>query len=141
MKTLQKSKIQTGIWLDGKKALIISFQNGEETLNDIHSGIEDKTHHHGQSKTGTFMGSHHVNDERKFEERKKHQTDVYLNEILEKVNASDELFIMGPSELKLHLKSKIEDDPHLRDKFKGMEAADYITTNQCVAKVKEFFAL
>lgn len=85
------------------------------------------------------MGTHHISDEQKFEERKRHQVDAFLNRILTEVSSSDELFVIGPSELKQHLKTKIENAPHLKPKFKGVEAADYITTNQCVARVKQFF--
>ena len=59
--------------------------------------------------------------------------------MLDEIKDTDELFVMGPSELKVHLRTKIENDKHISAKLKGVASADYITLNECVARVKEFY--
>jgi hypothetical protein len=137
--SMEKNIKQTGIWIDGSKAIIVDLVKGQETIREIPSGIENNVHHNHEGKKGTFMGSHHLNNERKFEERKRHETHKFLDKVVHEVGQSDALYIMGPSEMKHALKDKIEKDKMLREKIKGMQAADYITLNQTVAEVKKYF--
>ena len=132
-------KTQTGIWIDGSKAIIISLVEDIETVLELPANIENRVHHRHEGDHGTFMGNHHINNEQKFEERKKHQTEFFLNKVMNEIGSSDEIYIMGPSEMKSHLKTKIEEDKHMHSKLKGVEAADHLTLNQCVARVKNFF--
>jgi hypothetical protein len=132
-------KKQTGIWIDGSKAIIISLDSGKETVREIPSNIESRSHHVHQGDKGTFMGTHHLNHEERFNERKKHQTDAFLKNVLDEVKHSDELFVMGPSLTKKHLMNRLEESGPQMPVLRGLETCDHLTVNQCVARVKEFF--
>jgi len=132
-------KNQAGIWIDGKEAVVVRI-NGETTdTKTIVSDIENKTHHEKESHKGTFQGMHHGNEEKKFDERKKHQVKDYLNRVISEVKDANEIYVFGPSEMKKHLKSEIENDKLIVEKLKDVETADNMTTNQIVARVKEYF--
>ena len=137
MKT--NSNHQTGIWIDGTKAIIVSLTGGKEVVNEINSDIDNAVHHKGEGDKGSFMGGRHVNNEKKHSERKKHETDRYVTNVINAVKASDELYVFGPAELKTVLKNKINEDPDLSAKLKAVESSEAITLNQCVAKVKDFY--
>lgn len=137
MKT--NSNLQTGIWIDGAKAIIISLKGGKEVVNEIASEIDNAVHHKGEGDKGSFMGSRHINNEKKLSERKKHETERYVNTVIAAVKKSDELYIFGPAGLKTKLKNKINQDPGLASRLKAVETSKPITLNQCVARVKEFY--
>lgn len=133
-------KTQTGIWIDGSKALVVKLKNNTEHLSTIEAEIENRIHHFDEGDKGSFMGSSHINNERTFDERAKHQTEGYLKDVIEKVKDADELFVFGPGEIKIHLREQIMNIVDLAPKLKAVETADSMTDNQVVAKVKDFFA-
>lgn len=132
---------QTGIWIDGTKAIIVSLNHGKEVVNEINSEIDNAVHHKGEGDKGSFMGSRHLNNEKKYSERKKHETDRYIHSVIDAVKNSDEIYIFGPAEIKTVLKNKINEHPDLSSKLKGVESSEAITLNQCVAKVKDFYKI
>jgi hypothetical protein len=135
-------KQQTGIWIDSSKAIVVSFTDGNESINEIKSDIENAVYHDHEGDKGTFMGTHHIGSERQFEERRKHQINDFLKEVVSHTKDSSELYIFGPADTKRLLKKKLEQDDVKREaKLIAMETADSMTTNQVVAKVKEFYCL
>lgn len=131
---------QTGIWIDTSKAIIVTFTDGKEHITEIESDIENRIYHDKEGDKGTFMGSHHLNSERTFDEREEHQFDHFLKDVLSHIKESDELYVFGPSETKIKLKQKIDDGKTIPDnKLKSVETADSMTLNQVIAKVKKFY--
>lgn len=133
-------KKQTGIWIDRSKAIIVTLSNETETVTEIGANIENRIYHENEGDKGSFMGSRHINNEKKFEERTAHQIDAFLKEVLQKIQDADELYVLGPADIKLKLQHKIENNNLLASKLKAVEAADSMTNNQVVAKIKGFFA-
>ncbi|MBK8845893.1 MAG: hypothetical protein IPO27_04670 [Bacteroidetes bacterium] len=130
---------QTGIWIDSSKAIIVKLLDGKESTIEIQSEIENRVHHLGEGDKGTFTGIRHSNNEKKFDERKQHQINSFLKNVIEQIKSDNELYIFGPAEIKLKLKTLIEEDKHLLSKLKSVETADSMTNNQVVARVKDFF--
>ncbi len=135
-------KKQTGIWIDGSKAVIITFSKGSEFIIEIKSDIENRIYHNSEGDKGTFMGNRHINSEKRFSERRKQQTEQFLKSVVEEIEGTDELYIFGPAEMKTKLKKEIEGgDITLHNKLKAVETASNMTTNQMVAKVKKYYKL
>lgn len=132
-------KTQTGIWIDGTKALVVKLTGKEEQLSTVEAEIENRIHKFDEGNKGSFMGTTHVNKERTFEERAKHQMKGYLNDVIEKVINTDELFVFGPGEIKIQLREEILNNRDLASKLKSVETADSMTENQIIERVKEFF--
>lgn len=127
-----------GIWMDGTKALLVDAASGN--LQTIEADIENSVHLYGEGDKGNFTGGgHHINNERKFDERRKHQTNDYLKRIAEGVKDADHLYVFGPAEMKTHFKNYIESQHGLKNKLSAVESADKMTDNQVVAAVKTFF--
>ena len=140
--TLKKMKKQAGIWIDSSKAVIITFTDGGEFIFEMKSDIENRVYHHKEGDKGTFMGTHHIGNDQKFDERRQQQIEHFLKKVIEQIKDMDELYVFGPAEMKTKLKRKIEgSEIALLNKLKGVEAADNMTTNQMVAKVKEYYNL
>lgn len=132
-------KKQIGIWIDSSRAIIVTLADGQKQLTEIESDIENRIYHEKEGDKGSFMGSRHINNEKNFEERKIQQINRYLKNVLQTVKDADELYVLGPADIKLKLKHKIESDNELASKLKSVETADSMTNNQVLAKVKEFF--
>jgi hypothetical protein len=133
-------KKQTGIWIDSSKAIIVTLENGKEAVSEIQSDLENRVYHDKEGDKGSFLGNQHIDSQKTFDERKKHQINSYLKDIMSSVYESDELYIFGPAETKTKLEQKINaDKSNIASKIKSVEAADGMTSNQIVAKVKQFY--
>jgi hypothetical protein len=132
---------QVGIWIDSKKALIVTL-NGkkEERITEIDSEVENTVYHNKEGNKGTFSGSHHSDSETKFDNRKKEELNYYLKSVMSNIKGSDYLYIFGPGETKTNLEQKIRDEKWLgKTNLKAVETSDNITVNEIVAQVKDFY--
>ena len=134
-------KKKTGIWVDHKKAIIVSLNGEKENVIEIESNIENAVYHDKEGNKGTFSGSHHGNSETKFEERKKNQLNDFLKEVIAKIKETDELYVFGPAETKTKLEQKIYSEKSFDiSKLKSVATADSnMSVNQIIAMVKKFY--
>lgn len=132
---------QVGIWIDSKKAIIVILDGQkEEKITEIDSEVENSVHHNKEGNKGTFSGSHHGDNETKFENRKKEELNYYLKSVISHINKPDYLYVFGPGETKTKLEQKIVDDKSLgKTNLKAVETSDNMTLNEIVAKVKDFY--
>ena len=132
---------QVGIWIDSKKAIIVSLDGQkEEKITEIDSEVENSVYHNKEGNKGTFSGSHHGDSETKFDNRKKEEMNYYLKSVMNYIKKSDYLYIFGPGETKTKLEQKIHDDKSLRKtNLKAVETSDNLTLNEIVAKVRDFY--
>ncbi|WP_291100347.1 MULTISPECIES: hypothetical protein [unclassified Flavobacterium] len=135
-------KIQTGIWIDTSKAIIITLEgHKEEKITEIDSEVENSVYHNKEGNKGTFSSeTRHSDSETKFDNREKEQMNYFLKAVLSYVKGSDELYVFGPAETKIKLEQKISDGKLFdASKLKAVETSDSMTLNEIVAKVKKFY--
>jgi len=132
---------QVGIWIDTKKAIIVTLDgHKEEKITEIDSEVENSVYHNKEGDKGTFSGSHHSDSETKFDNRKKEQMDYYLDAVMDYIKGSDYLYIFGPAETKIKLEQRIRDKKSLgKINLKAVETAGNMTLNEIVAQVKDFY--
>ena len=133
-------KKQIGIWIDSTKAIIVALTGEQESIVKIESGIENRIYHDNEGDKGSFIGSRHINNEKKFEERRKQQIAHFLDRVIDRINHADEVCIFGPAEMKTKLSGRMDAvGKSIRYKLKSVATADTMTMNQVVAKVKEYY--
>lgn len=132
---------QVGIWIDSKKAIIVTLDGKkEERITEIDSEVENTVYHNKEGNKGTFSGSHHSDSETKFDNRKKEELNYYLKSVMSNIKGSDYLYIFGPGKTKTNLEQKIRDEKWLgKTNLKAVETSANITINEIVAKVKDFY--
>lgn len=133
------NKIQTGIWLDFKDAYIIMFNHEGVAVKHFRSELRHPATK-GGSRSKTRWGPQFSPPDQKDLERAKHMEHRYFQQILEYLNPdTDEIVIFGPAEAKLGLKKEIEQIKHYKPRLMGVLPSDYITQNEMVALVRDFF--
>ena len=119
-----------GIWLDQKKAVIVSATASQASVvKTLHADVDPHPHFTGQDSGG----------EKKYEERHSQQLQRYFDEIISQVGTPDAVLLLGPGEAKEQLKNRIERSTALSHASVVVENADRLTDPQIVAKVKEHF--
>lgn len=128
-----------GVWLDKKKALVVSLENGKENLFTIKSNVED-FHIAGGSGSRFKGGPQDVVQDSKYLEREKHQLKNYFKELTSKLTDADEIALFGPAG------TNEKFNKELNKKYKAIgvkvslvKKADSMTSNQVVALVKKYF--
>lgn len=128
-----------GIWIDKKKARIISLENDKEVMATIISEVED-FRIHGGSGTKFKGGPQDVVQDSKYLEREKHQLKAYFKEIASKMKEAKAVVIFGPAQTKDKLHKELRENyKDLSAKVKAVKAVDSMTDNQIIALVKNFF--
>ena len=120
-----------GVWIDHKKAVIVSASDGHVTTKTLESDIAAHPHYGGQQDGG---------GEKKYEERHRQSLERYYDEVIDHLREPEALLIFGPGEAKLELKERLGRSGAPSQPVVEIETADRLTDPQIVAKVKEHFA-
>ena len=134
-----KDGAKAGVWIDNKRAVIVTFRNDQEQVEKIYSGIESRKRIPGEGKQYTRMGKQYFTFEKKEEEKLNHQMKSYFRQVIQKIIDVNDLIIMGPAWAKSGLdKEMLKSKSALPIRIKVITAGR-LTEKQIVAAVKKFF--
>ena len=129
-KTMNK---RVGLWLDRKKAVIISIANNIEARSIITSGM---TNYVLYSTVVPGDGSPEEIRDRRFW----NHLNEYYDKIIAHIRDASEILIFGPDAAKLELRKRMEDEG-LVDHIVSLEDADKMSDLQIASKVQQRFPL
>ena len=121
-----------GVWIDHKKAVIVSIAAGHVTTTTLESDVGPHSHYSGSQEGG---------GEKKYEERHNLRLDQYYDEVISQIGQPDALLLFGPGEAKLQLKDRLGRSQASSERIVAVESADKLTDPQIVAKVKEHYGI
>lgn len=129
---------QIGVWIDHKRAVILTVSEHSEDMQKIESGIE-----HLRLRGVTRSRSPYSAQYQKGDDQLDKQYDGYLNKyyesVLARLRGADALLILGPGEAKMELKKRLERGKTCPP-ISGVFPADKMTDRQFAAKVRRHFA-
>ena len=132
---------KVGIWIDHKKAVIVSTSGDRVTATTLESEVGPHARYSGRSGYPTSDGPQEGRGEKKYEERFGQHLDRYYDEVISQLDQPEALFIFGPGEAKLQLKERLSRSKTLAERIVGVETTDKLTDPQIVAKVKEHYGI
>ncbi len=121
-----------GVWIDHKKAVIVSIVAGEVTTRTLTSDIGAHPHYSGSQEGG---------GESKYEQRHDQDLGRYYDDVIGELGTPDALLVFGPGEAKLQLKERLARSTVSSESIVSVETTDKLTDPQIVAKVKEHFKI
>ena len=128
-----------GVWIDKRKAHIVTLDEQKEQLRTINSGIDDY-HPSGGSGTRFKGGPQDVVQDSKYMEREKHQLKDYFKKIALVLEDGDKIVIYGPAETNQKFRKELEENYSvINQKISEVKKADNMTDNQVIALVKNYF--
>lgn len=120
-----------GLWIDHRKATIVTLTGETETVKQVVSGMEK----HIRFTGGDELAAGEDTRDRRFT----NHLNQFFQEVIGQIRAAESIFIFGPGEAKGELAKRLESE-HLDGRIVGVEAADKLTERQIAAKVREHFA-
>ena len=123
-------KKRAGLWIDHRKAVIVTISEvGEETL-EITSNMEKHVRFSGG--TDSEDGPPEDMRDRQFGTH----LNTYYDRVIAVVRGADSILIFGPGEAKGELRSRLEHEG-LKAHVLAIETVDKMTDRQIAAKVRE----
>jgi hypothetical protein len=128
-------KKEIGLWIDRKKAVIVTAKSEQGEIKKIESNLEKDTRYSGRagSKSATGPLAEDQQD-RKFLEH----LNKYYDEVITYIRSADNILIFGPGEAKLELEKRMAHEKK-DGRIINIESADKMTDPQIQAKVRRHF--
>lgn len=136
---LKGMKGQTGIWIDGKKAIIVHFFNDTKVVDVLESEVEYRRRYPGEGREFSRSGDHIMSKEMTNDERIHHERRMFLQQVAEKLDPDFDIVIFGPAQTKHELLRVLADDHEFETELITLKPADSMTVNQFVDLVQEYF--
>ena len=131
-------KMTAGLWIDHRKAVIVTISaEGEKTM-EIRSNVEKQPgRFEGVRSTEPYEAQLVKADDSRERDFTGH-LDHYYEEVTSAIREAESILIFGPGEAKGELKNHL-DQARLGGSIIALETIDKMTDHQIVAKVREYF--
>ena len=127
-----------GLWVDHRKAIIVTVtEKGEETKL-ILSNVDKQPGRSGGIRSTTPYESQQVAADDSRERKFTGHLNTYYDEVIECIRDAESILIFGPGEAKGELKKRLNRN-NLDARIVGIETVDKMTDHQIAAKVREYF--
>ncbi|MFN8299893.1 MAG: hypothetical protein U0T75_12360 [Chitinophagales bacterium] len=133
---------RVGIWLDHVQAQFVDISKGLVTIETAFADEPPHMHFKGETGIGTKISeTRSSNDEAHQHNRKMELRQHYLKMLANRLRDYDVILLLGPGTAPHELRNKLQADPYFKDKIITLEACDYITDNQLMARVLKHFEI
>ena len=128
-----------GLWIDHRKAVIVTLTDQGETTTLIVSRVErQRGRFAGVRSTAPFASRLVPADDRQESSFHAHLA-TYYDAVIASVRDAEAILVFGPGEAKIELKQRLTRDG-LGGRIVGIETEDKMTDRQIEAKVRQHFA-
>ena len=130
---------KVGLWIDHRKALIVTMTEKGEVLKLVISALEKQARRlPGSRSSGPFEAQHvHADDIR--QRAFAGHLNIYYDAVIASIRGAESILIFGPGEAKGELKKRLK-KINLGARIVGVETVDKMSDNQIAAKVRAHFA-
>ncbi|HEY9069234.1 MAG TPA: hypothetical protein VIV61_03200 [Candidatus Ozemobacteraceae bacterium] len=128
-------KKRIGIWVDRRRAVIVTVGQGEEQVQVVASPLEGT----GAPKGRSQHGQHDIVPDAAQLNQESLYLKKYYNDIVELVKGADYLMLMGPGEARVELRNALE-QRSLGYKILEVKPADKMTDREAMLAVRDYYA-
>ena len=132
-------RTKVGLWIDHKKAIIVSVTDKGEVAALILSMVERHLQRSGDSPLGGRFEAHKVPQDNSRQRSFTGHLNIYYDAVIASIRNAEAILIFGPGEAKGELKKRLEKD-NLHGRIAALETVDKMTQRQIAAKVRKHFA-
>ena len=127
---------KTGIWIDHRRAVIVTIENGNETMQTIEGEVDRQPKAAGRTGNKTPWGPQAPINEHRIEKNYKLHVAHFYKDVIKAIGKTDQLLVMGPAQAKHEFAGELEKVADLRNVPLKVETADSMTDPQVAAKVR-----
>jgi len=123
-------KKAVGLWIDHRKAVIVSVTDKREETSLIKSDMEKHVRYSGAPQEDS------AEDQR--DTRFTGHLNKYYDHVISRIRDAEYILIFGPGEAKVELEKRLERES-LGGRVVGIETVDKMTDRQIAARVRQHF--
>ena len=131
-------KKQIGLWIDHKRAVILTMSEQGENIQKIESGMGRHIRYRGATHPRTPYSAQYQQGDDQLDNKFTEQLNKFYGKVIAHIRMADSVLIFGPGEAKSELEKRL-----IHEKVKvqvvGIETADKMTDRQIAAKVRRHF--
>jgi hypothetical protein len=131
-------KTKVGLWIDHRKAIIVTVTDKGEEIGLIISRVEKQPRRSGDSPLKGPYEPHHVQAQDSRQRTLTGHLNIYYDAVIASIRDAEAILIFGPGEAKGELKERLEKHS-LGGRIAGVETVDRMTDRQVAAKVRTYF--
>ncbi|MDX1929507.1 MAG: hypothetical protein SFV81_23470 [Pirellulaceae bacterium] len=130
-----------GVWIDHRKAVIVTFENGKEQIQEMDSDVEKHVRDSGGAGSGgASHGAQDVMAGDKRDRKYQNHLNTFYDRVVQALLHAEGIVILGPGEAKGELDKRIT-NKEMRQRVLLVETSDKLTNPQLVAKLSDCFHL
>jgi len=132
-------KPKVGLWIDHRKAIIVTVSDKGEEVGLIVSKVEKQLQRSGDSPLKGRYESLKVPADDSRQRMLTGHLNIYYEAVIAGLRDAESILIFGPGEAKDELKKRLEKSK-LGGRIIGVETVDKMTDRQIAKKVRQYFA-
>lgn len=129
---------QIGLWIDHKRAVILTMSERGETMQTIESGVERHATLRGVKRSRTPYSAQYQKGDDQLDKQFNGLLKKYYGQIATALRGAEAILIFGPGEAKTELQHRLARQKAMRELAK-VEPADKMTERQIAAKIRRYF--
>lgn len=129
---------QIGLWIDHKRAVILTMSERGEAMQRIESGIDRHVSFRGAARSRTPYSAQYQKGDDQIDKQFNGLLKKYYGEVAMLLRGAESVLIFGPGEAKAELKKRLTRQKSSA-RIAGVESADRMTDRQIAAKVRRYF--
>jgi stalled ribosome rescue protein Dom34 len=134
-----KTNSNVGLWIDHKKAIIVTVSDKGVELNQTISAVEKQTRRTGTAPLKGKFDDFQVPDTNARKRTFLQHLNVYYDAVIANLAQADNIVICGPGEAKNELKKRLKKN-HLEERVAAVKTMDKMTDRQLAVWVQKYFA-
>jgi stalled ribosome rescue protein Dom34 len=131
-------KKEVGLWIDHRKAVIVTIENDVEEIREIASDMEKRIRYSSGSRSNSRNNPQGSTSEDMRDRKFDNHLSQYYKEIISMIRDADSILIFGPGEAKGELLTSLKNES-LEGLVVGIETEDKMTDNQIAAKIRDHY--
>ncbi len=131
-------KTTVGLWIDHRKAVVVTVSEKGEQTREIESKLEGQTGRFEDERSMPPHESHSVMADDSRQRKFTGHLHLYYDEVIASIGDADSILIFGPGEAKGELKKRLESG-NLGGRIVDVQAVDKMTDREIAAKIREYF--
>lgn len=135
-------KTTIGLWIDHRKAVIVTVSDKGEKTKVIESMVEKQPGRIAGVRSTTPFEAQKVQADDSHERKFTGQINTYYDEVVSAIREAESILLFGPGEAKGELKKRLEgslEGKKLGARIEAVETEDNMTDRQIAAKVRDYF--
>lgn len=136
---MQPAGSNVGVWIDSRKAVVMTLFNGEVKTQVIYSGADTRPRFKGETSLKRKRGFSGYDYESSQQNHLSEELKKFFRQVAGSLDGAASIYLFGPGEARLGLEKAVSEMPQLKGKIADTETCDYLTDNQMAERVRKFF--